>query len=38
MVALGALSALSLRPVSVVEEAVEHLLAPVRLIAEVELG
>jgi len=35
LVALGSLTALSLRPVPVVEEAVEHLLAPARLIAEV---
>ena len=35
MVALGALAALSLRPVPVLEEAVEHILIPARLIAEV---
>lgn len=35
MVALGSLAALSLRPVPIVEEVVEHLLAPARFVAEV---
>ena len=35
LVALGVLAALSLRPVPLVEQAVEHLLAPARLVAEV---
>ena len=35
MIALGSLTALSLRPVPVVEEAVEFILAPARLVAEI---